>query len=269
MKFSVLMSLYRNEAPAHLHACLASLAAQTLPADDIVLVYDGALPAALEAVVQSFQAALPLQIVRLPHNVGLGRALNQGLPHCRHEWVMRMDTDDICLPQRFAQQCTHIQAHPDLDLLGGQIAEFEQQPQQQQHSRQVPLSHDEICRFARRRNPFNHMAVAYRKVAVAAAGGYHHHLYMEDYNLWLRMLAAGARSANLPHTLVLARTGQAMLLRRRGRVYVASEWQLARLKHRLHFQAALPALYYFALRALPRLLPAGLLGHVYRILRRR
>ena len=69
--------------------------------------------------------------------------------------------------------------------------------------------------------------------------------------------------------LVLARTGQAMLLRRRGRVYVASEWQLARLKHRLHFQAALPALYYFALRALPRLLPAGLLGHVYRILRRR
>ena len=64
-------------------------------------------------------------------------------------------------------------------------------------------------------------------------------------------------------------TGQAMLLRRRGRVYVASEWQLARLKHRLHFQAALPALYYFALRALPRLLPAGLLGHVYRILRRR
>ena len=246
MKFSVLMSLYRNEAPAHLHACLTSLAAQTLPADDIVLVYDGALPAALEAVVQSFQAALPLQIVRLPHNVGLGRALNQGLPHCRHEWVMRMDTDDICLPQRFAQQCTHIQAHPDLDLLGGQIAEFEQQPQQQQHSRQVPLGHDEICRFARRRNPFNHMAVAYRKTAVAAAG-----------------------SANLPHTLVLARTGQAMLLRRRGRVYVASEWQLARLKHRLHFQAALPALYYFALRALPRLLPAGLLGHVYRILRRR
>ena len=102
MKFSVLMSLYHNEAPAHLHACLASLAAQTLPADDIVLVYDGELPVALEAVVQSFQAALPLHIVRLPHNVGLGHALNQGLPHCRHEWVMRMDTDDICLPQRFA-----------------------------------------------------------------------------------------------------------------------------------------------------------------------
>ena len=178
-----------------------------------------------------------------------------------------MDTDDICLPQRFAQQCAHILAHPDLDLLGGQIAEFEHQPQQQQHSRQVPLSHDEICHFARRRNPFNHMAVAYRKTAVAAAGGYRHHLYMEDYNLWLRMLAAGARSANLPHILVLARTGQAMLLRRRGRVYVASEWQLARLKHRLHFQAALPALYYFVLRALPRLLPAGLLGAVYRILR--
>ena len=70
MKFSVLMSLYRREAPTHLHACLASLAAQTLPADDIVLVYDGPVGAALEKVVDEFQAALPLHIVRLPHNLG-------------------------------------------------------------------------------------------------------------------------------------------------------------------------------------------------------
>ena len=132
----------------------------------------------------------------------------------------------------------------------------------------MPCDNDTIRRFARRRNPFNHMTVAYRKQAVLAAGGYHHHLYMEDYNLWLRMLAAGARAANLPETLVLARTGAAMLRRRRGRAYVASEWRLYRLKRSLRIQPALPALYYFSVRALSRLLPSSLLSYLYSLTRR-
>ena len=111
------------------------------------------------------------------------------------------------------------------------------------------------------------MTVAYKKTAVQQAGGYQHHLYMEDYNLWLRMLAQGATAANLPQTLVHARTGNAMLQRRRGRAYIKSEWQLMRLKHRLRFQAALPALAIFLLRSLPRLLPAKWLGKVYAKLR--
>ena len=268
MKFSVLMSIYHREQPEFLRQCLQSLCAQTLAADEVVLVYDGPLTPQLEAVADSFQAALPLKIVRLAENVGLGRALNEGLAHCSHDWVFRMDGDDICLPERFAFQAAYLQTHPDTDIVGTQIAEFDADPAAPHAARRVPCDNDTIRRFARRRNPFNHMTVAYRKRAVLAAGGYHHHLYMEDYNLWLRMLAAGARAANLPETLVLARTGAAMLRRRRGRAYAASEWRLYRLKRSLRIQRPLPALYCFAARALPRLLPPAVLARLYSLTRR-
>ena len=241
MHFTALLSLYAKEHPDHLRQSLASLAAQTQPAAEILIVLDGAITPALEAVLAEFAGRLPLNIIRLPENVGLGRALNHGVQHARHEWIFRMDTDDIAAPTRFADQCAYLAAHPQTALLGGQIAEFANTPGQSHASRQVPQTQPEILAYAKKRNPFNHMTVAYKKTAVQQAGGYQHHLYMEDYNLWLRMLAQGATAANLPQTLVHARTGNAMLQRRRGRAYIKSEWQLMRLKHRLRFQAALPA----------------------------
>ena len=172
--FSVLMSLYAREQPEYLRQCLASLAAQTLPPNEIVLVYDGGLPESLEAVVASFSGSLPLKIVRLPQNVGLGRALNAGLQECAHEWVCRMDTDDICHPERFARQLAFVVVHSELDVCGSQIDEFEHTPADAAHSRRVPCTHEEIARFAKSRNPINHMTVCYRKSAVLSAGNYQH-----------------------------------------------------------------------------------------------
>lgn len=104
MKFSVLMSLYIKENPQYLRECFESLVAQTHPADEIVLVFDGAVTPELEAVVSEFETKLPLSLVKLPKNLGLGKALNEGLKHCSHDWVFRMDTDDICVPERFANK---------------------------------------------------------------------------------------------------------------------------------------------------------------------
>ena len=121
MKFSVLMSLYIKENPEYLRACFASLVAQTRPADEIVLVFDGAVTPELEAVVDEFESQLPLKLVKLPQNLGLGKALNEGLLHCSYDWVFRMDTDDICVPERFEKQTAFINAHPDTIIFGGQI----------------------------------------------------------------------------------------------------------------------------------------------------
>ena len=105
MKFSVLMSLYIKENPQYLRECFESLVAQTHPADEIVLVFDGAVTPELEAVVSEFETKLPLNLVKLPKNLGLGKALNEGLKHCSHDWVFRMDTDDICVPERLQNKC--------------------------------------------------------------------------------------------------------------------------------------------------------------------
>lgn len=267
--FSVLMSLYARERPEYLRQCLASLAAQTLPPNEIVLVCDGRLPENLEAIATGFSGSLPIKIVRLPENVGLGRALNAGLPECAHEWVCRMDTDDICHPERFARQLAFVAAHPQIDLCGGQIDEFTHSPVDSARSRHVPTEHEAIVRFAKSRNPVNHMTVCYRKSAVLSAGNYRHAPLYEDYDLWVRMLLKGCRFANLPEVLVYARSGDEMYRRRGGLTYARNELAMQWRFFRAGFLSAPQWAKNVLLRLPVRLLPNRVRQWVYRSLLRK
>ena len=170
--FSVLMSLYAKEKPQYLRECFESLVAQTHQADEVVLVFDGPVTPELEAVVAEFEAKLPLKVVKLVKNNGLGKALNEGLKHCAYDWVFRMDTDDVCLPQRFAKQIAFIERYPETVVFGGQIAEFDRDVNHIVSYRHVPTAAQEIIKFTQKRCPFNHMTVAYQKSAVVCCGGY-------------------------------------------------------------------------------------------------
>ena len=261
MKFSVLMSLYIKEKPQYLRECFESLVAQTHQADEIVLVFDGAVTPELETIVAEFTAKLPLKLVKLPQNLGLGKALNEGLQHCSHDWVFRMDTDDICVLERFAKQVAFIERYPDTIIFGGQIAEFGENVNDIVAYRYVPTEAQDIVKFTQKRCPFNHMTVVYQKSAVIACGGYED--LQEDYYLWIKLVAQGKRVANLPDILVYARVGNGMVGRRRGFNQAKAEWRLFKLKTRLGIQGILPSLFTFALRSGSRLLPTSLLKAVY------
>ncbi|EMK5833536.1 glycosyltransferase, partial [Citrobacter sedlakii] len=128
MHFSVLMSLYIREKAENLHHCLQSLYNQTLHADEIVLVYDGPISEDLENVVNHWMTYLPINIVKLKENVGLGQALNCGLAQCKHDIVARMDTDDICHSDRFMKQIDFLSNNKDVAILGSYIEEFDASP---------------------------------------------------------------------------------------------------------------------------------------------
>lgn len=269
MKFSVLMSLYHKEKAEYLAESLQSLVKQTLPADEIVLVFDGEVGEELESIVNQFQFLLPLTIVRLPQNVGLGKALNEGIKVARNEWLFRMDTDDICYPERFAKQVEFIHANPDVVLFSTQIAEFDQDPTQIIAERRVPVGYEEIIKFNQLRSPFNHMTVAYKKSVLEEVGGYQHHLFLEDYNLWNRIIATGYKVGNLSEVLLYARTaGNAMFSRRRGWIYAKSEWKLYQLKQSLKIQSPIKGFVTFLLRTLPRLMPVSVVKTLYKLLRK-
>ncbi|OOF59025.1 glycosyltransferase family 2 protein [Rodentibacter myodis] len=261
MKFSVLMSLYIKEKPQYLRECFESLVAQTHQADEIVLVFDGDVTAELEVVVSAFETKLPLKLVKLPQNRGLGNALNEGLLHCSYDWVFRMDTDDICVPERFEKQVAFIEQHPQTIIFGGQIAEFGENTNDIVAYRHVPTTAQEIVKFTQKRCPFNHMTVAYQKNAVLHCDGYED--LQEDYYLWIKLVAQGKPVANLPDILVYARVGNGMVGRRRGLNQAKAEWRLFKLKYRLRVQGLLSGLFTFALRSGSRLLPTSLLKAVY------
>ncbi|QPB42718.1 glycosyltransferase family 2 protein [Rodentibacter haemolyticus] len=261
MKFSVLMSLYIKEKPQYLRECFESLMIQTHQADEIVLVFDGGVTTELETVVSEFESKLPLKLVKLSQNLGLGKALNEGLKHCSHDWVFRMDTDDVCVPQRFEKQIAFIERNPETIIFGGQIAEFGENVNDIVAYRNVPTQTQDIVNFTKKRCPFNHMTVAYQKNAVIHCGGYED--LQEDYYLWIKLVAQGKPVANLPDILVYARVGNGMVGRRRGLEQAKAEWRLFKLKYRLGIQGWLSGLVTFALRFGSRLLPTSLLKAVY------
>lgn len=261
--FSVLMALYKNESPDFLNDCFISIQKQTLQANEIILVIDGPIGSSLESIVKKWGNILPLRIIRLKDNVGLGRALNEGLSYCSNEIIIRMDTDDICKRERFKLIVDYMVNNSSIGLLGSFIDEFIDEPSNIVGTRYVPLSRQEIVNHARYRNPFNHMSVAFKKSVIDRAGGYHHHLYMEDYNLWLRIISAGVDVCNLKQSLILARVGHSMLIRRKGWGYIRSEYLLYRLKVTLGFDSFIPGFFIFMTRSIPRLLPVYFLRKIY------
>lgn len=266
MNFSVLSSIYYKESSAHFNACMESIwDAQTLRPTEIVLVLDGPIGEGLTKSVEQWQQKLGniLKIVTLAENVGLGKALNEGLKHCTNEWVFRMDTDDICTPDRFSKQVAFIKENPDVVLFGGQILEFNQDVSDAHVLKAVPENHNEIKAFAQNRCPFNHMTVAYRHDVITLLGAYQHHLFMEDYNLWLRVIGAGYKVANLPDVILFARVGNGMHARRKGLEYIKSEKKLLDLKKELKLQHPIHANMLFLIRSMFRLLPSTMLGEIY------
>lgn len=262
--YSLLGSVYHRESPAALAQCLESIALATLGDNaEVVLVQDGPLTPELLAVIDQFRSRMVLVDVPLPENVGLGAALNAGLARCSHDLVARFDTDDIDLPARFALQLQRFACQPDLALLGGWIDEFVDDPAHPHAERHTPVSHDSILQFARKRNPFNHMTVMFRKQAVLAVGGYGGEYLFEDYALWVRLLQAGYATDNLPAVLTHARTGTSMYRRRGGWRYAVSEWRLLRQFCASGFINRYQMLGSALMRLPVRLLPAGLRGWIY------
>lgn len=231
MMFSVLLSVYWKEQPAYLQQSLDSIFTQTLMPDEVVLVKDGPLTDELDQIIEEYSPKYPiLKVVPLAQNQGLGKALNEGLKHCSYDLVARMDTDDIAKSYRFEKQVAVFESHPELDVVGAWIDEFEGDVGQVVAVRRLPERHEEIRKYAQKRCPVNHPVVMFRKLAVLSAGGYQHFPLFEDYYLWVRMLLNGSRFYNIPESLLYFRLSPDMFKRRGGWRYAKNE---VRFQYRL------------------------------------
>ena len=220
MQFSVLMSVYKSDKADEVANALDSIFNQTIKPDQIVLVLDGPVTNVLHETIEKYSTENNIiDVVALEKNVGLGMALSIGLTHCNYEYVARMDSDDFSLPDRFEKQVSYLEAHPEIDVLGGQIAEYDSIMKNELAVRTVPKTMEEISKRMKIRNGMNHVTVMYKKSSVLNAGNYQHCPYFEDYYLWCRMLKAGYKFHNLDSVLVNVRTGEGMYQRRGGKVY--------------------------------------------------
>ncbi|TFD50792.1 glycosyltransferase [Cryobacterium frigoriphilum] len=268
--FSLLLPVYHGDSAAYLRRSFhSSVHDQTLRPSEVVLVEDGPVGAELTAQIVRLIETSPVPVVhvRISENAGLAVALTTGLAACTNDVVARMDADDVSLPERFAIQIPLIAAGHDLvgsgmwefseDASGTEIAGAERNP---------PTSAADIARYARFHDPFNHPTVVYTKSAVAAAGGYAPLGLMEDYWLFARMIAGGARARNTTERLVKYRVSSGAYRRRGGLKLLASELQLQRAFRRSGFTSTGQFVRNVAVRGGYRLIPEPVRRYFYRTL---
>ncbi len=255
-KFSVLMSVYKNEKPEYLQQSLESILQQTILPAEIVVVKDGLLTDELDKVLDVFAKRSNLfRFLCFEQNRGLGLALRDGVEACSYEWIARMDTDDICKPERFARQVEYIERHPEIALLGTWIKEFSIDSDHPDSVTELPCEHEAIVAYAKKRNPFRHMTVMFKKSAVLDSGNYRDFLWFEDYDLWVRMLQKGFQVANISEFLVDVRAGEDMFARRGGWRYLKQDLRFQKWLYEGGFVNAISYIENIIVRCFVRLIP--------------
>ncbi len=270
MKFSLLMSIYHKEKAEYFNRCMKSIwDEQTIKPSEIILVKDGSLTNELDEAIDKWKEYLGdiFKVIPLEKNLGLGEALNIGLKHCSFELVARMDTDDIAVPNRFQKQLEVFKNKSKMDICSSWVGEFEDNEKEIISYRKVPKTHQEIAKFAKRRNPLNHPAVMYKKSSLLKAGGYLPMLWFEDYYLWVRMLLNNSKFYNIQEPLVMMRAGYGQLQRRSGRDYLIAEFNFLKKLYEIGFLNKKEFIENLFLRAIVRVLPKNLIKLIYKKLR--
>lgn len=270
IEYSVLMSVYFKENPNFFRMSVESMLGQTLPPKEIVIVCDGKLTDELDVVVDEFENSYNglIKILRLDENSGLANALNKGLKICNCEYIARMDTDDISVNDRMECQLSEMIKN-NADISSGTIEEFETDENVIKCKKTLPKTQGEILEYAKRRNPFNHPCVVFKKSKVLEVGGYERYNLFEDYHLWIKMLSAGCDGFNLEKTLLKMRTGSGMYARRGGISYLKSASRVERYKRKIGFSSRLDYIMCMVVKIVFSLVPSKVRAFFYEKLLRK
>ena len=206
MRFSVLMSLYYKENPHYLDLALNSIFTQTVQPEQVVLVIDGPIGDELQRVVDEYaQQYSALEVYPQEKNNGLSTALNIGLKKCRNEIVFRMDTDDICYPNRFERVIKEYEKDNGLEIVGSFATMIDEEGKVIK-GMIVPKLQQEIYRNVWT-CPFIHPTVSFKKSSLLRVGNYNPNSgpRQDDYELWFRCVENGLKCKNIDEPLLYYR----------------------------------------------------------------
>lgn len=216
--YSVLVPVYYKDNPEWLKISLDSMLAQTVVADEFVIIKDGPLTPELDMVLSRYKEMYPelFHVYSLPTNQGLGKVLAYGIMKCRNELIARMDADDYSVPQRCEKQLKKFKEDKSLHIVGSNVEEFSENINRVVSRVKLPEAHEDAVAFAKKRCPIRHPALMYRRSKVLEAGNYRDYRHAQDYNLIVHMILSGARIYNIQENLTYMRVTEDFYKRRGG-----------------------------------------------------
>lgn len=201
-----------RDAQGTLEAALHSVLVERDVALELIAVDDGSADDGPQIAAGIAASDPRLRLLRA-QGVGIARTLQMAAAAARAPLLARMDADDVSLPGRLPAQLQALLAQPGLGAIGTRVEAFPEHAVAEGMRRYVRWQNGLITPDDHRRqlfveSPLCHPSVMMRAEALARIGGFRDGPFPEDYDLWLRLDAAGFGLAKLPQVLLRWRHGE-------------------------------------------------------------
>ena len=213
MKISVLMGIYN--CATTLPEAIECILNQTIQNFEIILCDDGSSDDTCQ-VAKSYSDRYPDKIILIQNekNMGLNYTLNHCLSKATGEFIARMDGDDLCSPERFEKELRALTENPEMAVVSTEMTYFDETGTWGRSSAILQPQNADFLRGT----PFCHAPCMARREAICSVGGYTDnpkYLRVEDYDLWVKLYAAGYRGMNLQEPLYQMRDDRNAYSRRK------------------------------------------------------
>lgn len=195
------MAVYKGDNASQVNLALNSIISQTKVPDEFIVVVDGPISQGVEDILIKFSSEKLIKIVWLDDNVGRGQARNAAINFSTGELISIMDSDDIARPDRLEHQFNFMLSR-DVDMCGGFIEEFSDEPGDLGVLRKVPLEDRKIRSQLRYRSAFNHVTLTFKRSLYDSVNGYRALNHAEDWDFYLRCASQKVIFANMDLVLV-------------------------------------------------------------------
>jgi glycosyltransferase involved in cell wall biosynthesis len=197
---SVIITIFNTEK--YLGDAISSILAQTWSDLELILIDDGSTDGSLR-VIQEFARRDARVRFASRENRGIVRSSNEGLAMARGEFIARMDSDDISMPERLERQIAFLRANPEVVAVSGWYQLVDAKGRRLRRIK-MPLDDAAIQKCCLDGiTALCHGCVTIRRSAFDAVGGYDDNFERatEDHDLFLRLGEVG-KLANIPEVLL-------------------------------------------------------------------
>jgi len=203
MKYiSVIMSVY-NEPAEWLKNSIESILNQTSTDFEFIIVNDNPERSKLKTALQGYQAKdKRIRLIENDYNIGATKSLNKALALAEGKYIARMDADDISLPHRLQLQYEFLEKHGQIFLVGSAVRTIDRSDKLRAKAVRR-YRHERILRdIFSGRLPFYHPSIMFRNEGFKYREKFD---TTQDFDLYLILLSAGKKFANLKDVLLYYR----------------------------------------------------------------
>lgn len=193
-----------NEPKNYIQQSIESVLNQTYTNFELLILDDSSNSETIQAI-DSFKKDIRVNVVREKRRMGFVHALNKGMKMAKGKYIARMDADDICFNDRFEKQIKYLEAHTDIDILGGNMKIIDENGNILSQ-RQYPCSKFSLKFSSVFRSPVAHPTVMFRR-SIIEKNMFYDDLFKkaEDLEFWLRLRNNGFKIANMPEYVLYFR----------------------------------------------------------------